>query len=83
MNILKFNTKKEFEKYLENDSLILIDSNCIYHLNNDFSQKFMQYCASNNTMHIFLKNNEKLSFKSNNNIISLSNVIGIKLKIIC
>ena len=76
MNILKFNKKKDFEMYLDNDSLTLIDSNCIRYLNNDFSQKYIIYSAFNNKIHIYLENNEILTFKSNNNTISLNGIIN-------
>ena len=75
INILKFNKKEDFESYLRKDTLILIDPklfSCFYNANNDNSGKKTQYNAFNNNINIYLDNNEKLSFKSSNNIISLA-----------
>ena len=79
MNVLKFVKSKDFEKYLEKDSLVLIDYNCIYYLNNYYSQKYMIYCAFNNEIHFFLEDNEKLSFISENNILASNNIIKEKI----
>ena len=80
INILKFNKKEDFESYLRNDSLILIEPiffSCFNNVNNDNSGKKTQYNVFNNNINIYLDNNEKLSFKSNNNIISLNENINI------
>ena len=79
MNVLKFDKSKDFEKYLEKDSLVLIDYNYIFYLNNYYSQKYMKYCAFNNEIHFFLEDNEKLSFISENNILASNNIIKEKI----
>jgi len=76
MNVLKFYKKEDFESYLKFDSLALIDSNCIKYLNNDYSQKCMKYCASNNIIQFILENNEIITFKCSKNIISLNNIFN-------
>ena len=82
INILKFNKKEDFEYYLRKDTLILIDPKfflCFNNDNNDNSGKKIQYNAFNNNINIYLDNNEKLSFKSNNNIVSLNENISINI----
>ena len=79
INIRKFDKEEELKSYLKKDSLVLIDRKFIdifvnfTFLNNFKSTKFK---AFNNQIHIYLEDNEVLSFKSNNNIISLNEIIN-------
>ena len=76
MNIIKFGKKEDFESFLKNDSLVLINSKFLFCLNDEFSEKLIQYNVFNNKINIYLDNNEILSFKSNKNIISLNGIIN-------
>ena len=77
MNVYKFKEKKQFENYLKNNGpLVLMNSDCIQYLNNAFLHKYMKYYIGNNQIHFLLENNEKINFKSANNIISLNNIIN-------
>ena len=71
-----FSKKEEFESFLENDSLVLINSEFTLCFDCDFSGKFIQYNVFNNKINIYLENKEVLSFKSNDNIMSLNGIIN-------
>jgi len=72
INNLKFSKKEEIESYLKKDSLVLINSLFLYCFNNYSSENFIKYNAFNNKIHFYFDKNEILSFKSNNNIISIN-----------
>ena len=80
VNIRKFNKIEEFESYLNKNSLVLVNGNFINRFDNFFSFlnffKSIKYKAFNNRIHFYLDDNEILSFKSNNNIISLNEIIN-------
>ena len=70
--IRKFNKKEEIEAYLKNESLVLISIRFSLCFDIKYNDKLIKYNAFNNKIHIYLDNNEILSFKSNynnNNII--------------
>jgi len=77
--IKKFSKKEELESYLKNDSLVLINSDFLFCFYKDFYKKLIEYNAFNNKIHIFLDSYEILSFKSNNNIISLNGIINYSI----
>ena len=78
INIRKFVKKEELEPYIEKKSLVLVDEKFIDIFDNIFSFlniiKSIKYNVFNNRIHFHL--DEVLSFKSNNNIISLNGIIN-------
>ena len=76
INIRTFIKKEELESYLKNDSLVLIDSNFLFCFEYDYSGKSMKYNVFNNKINIYFMHDEILSFKSNNNIISINGLIN-------
>ena len=72
INIMKFNKKEEIESYLKNESLVLINDRFSSCFDIKYSDKLIKYNAFNNKIHFYLDNNEILSFKYNNNVISLN-----------
>ena len=76
INFMKFNKKEEIESYLKNDSLVLIDFEFLNCFNDNYSGKSISYKIFNNIIQLCFNYNEILSFKSNNNIISLNGIIN-------
>ena len=78
VNIRKFDEIEEFESYLKKNSLVLVDGNFINIFDNFFSFlnyfKSIKYNAFNNRIHFYLDG--ILSFRSNNNIISINEIIN-------
>ena len=54
LSLMNFNKKEEFESFLENDSLVLINSEFALCFDGVFSEKFIQYNAFNNKINIYL-----------------------------
>jgi len=79
INNMKFNKKGDLENFLERESLVLVNSNFLYCFTGYSKEQFIQYNAFNNKIHIFLNKEEKLSFKSNDNIISLNGIINYSI----
>ena len=75
----EFNQNENLESYLKNDSLVLINSEFIFCFKSNNSGKLIEYNAFNNKIHFYLNNDEILSFKSNNNVISLNEIINYSI----
>jgi len=75
INNKNFSKKEDLENILESDSLVLVNSKFLYCFNNYSSEKFIKYNAFNNKIHIYFDKDELLSFKTNDNIISLNGII--------
>ena len=80
INIYKFNKKEDLESYLKNNSLVLINSTFLLCFDRNFYGKTTYHKTFNKTfnnkIHIYLDNNEILSFKSSNNIITINGIIN-------
>ena len=71
INNIKFSKKEDLENFLKRDSLVLINSKFLYCFNSYSVENLIRYNAFNNKIHIYFDKDEILSFKSNDNNISL------------
>jgi len=71
-----FNKKEEFESYLKDDSLVLVNSKFLYCFNNNSSESYIKYNVFNHKIYFYLDNNIMIGFKFNNNVISLDGIIN-------
>ena len=78
ISVKKLDKKKDLKSYLRNESLVLVDNEFIDIFYNSFMSYFksIKYNVFNSKINIYLDDDEILSFKSNDNIISLNGIIN-------
>ena len=69
MEIFYFNTKEEFESFLKNDSLVLIDNNFKLSFKYEGQNYITKYCAMENKIYIMNNEKEIINYNAYNNII--------------
>lgn len=69
LDIMIFKNKEEFDSFLENDSLGLLNLDFVTSFNSNYSNRNTKYNTINNTIYIYL-DNQTIKFKTDNNIIS-------------